>query len=175
MAIYGDGSMHLSQSKPSCVMKTLANGYFYVPSLETNTLRVEMLFNNVSLEGDQTGKASPYPNIAEWPDETVDLRDVSFVGGHYFDREGDLEWDYMADVIPDRVCDLKDYFRVAKHFGKTGNYSSNLAGLTVHFDSGQVVTPDSGGFLSIPSEASGFTVFNGTDPVGAVVSFWLTE
>ena len=70
MVVYGDGNIHLTPVNPLVAMKTKTDGRFYVPNatfVNTTFLKVEMLFDNANLTGDQTGGASPYPAIANYP------------------------------------------------------------------------------------------------------------
>jgi hypothetical protein len=81
--------------------KGTTTGGFYVPnatcllSLGYNvtsipTLRVEMLFSNANIAGDQTSGNgnSPYPDIANYPDGIVDISDVAAVSASYSSKEG---------------------------------------------------------------------------------------
>jgi hypothetical protein len=49
-------------------MKTRADGCFYVPTVTTGLLKIEMLFDDSGIEGDQTGGTSPYESIKSYPD-----------------------------------------------------------------------------------------------------------
>jgi hypothetical protein len=57
-------SFCVSVSSNACAMKTKVDGYFYLPNVTTNLLKVEMLFSNSDIEGDQTGNQTyPYWQI----------------------------------------------------------------------------------------------------------------
>jgi len=83
---------------PTCAMKTKNDGYFYVPNVATDLLRIEMLFDNANLTGDQTGGTSPYSSISKWPDGHVNAKDAAFVGAAFGSQEGEANWNYMADI-----------------------------------------------------------------------------
>lgn len=51
-------------SEAICALKTRTDGYFYVPYVATDLLKIEMLFNDSRIIGDQTGGSSPYPTIS---------------------------------------------------------------------------------------------------------------
>jgi hypothetical protein len=153
-------------------MKTRTDGYFYVPNVATGLLKIEMLFDNLDIVGDQTGGTSPYGTIATYPDGKVDVRDVSLVSSKYGFREGQSGWDYMADVYPDRKIDIQDTARVSANFGKFGTYITDLAGVTITFNTGQTISPDSYGCVGIPSGATSFTVKRNATPIGAMIIFW---
>jgi len=56
----------------------------------------------------------------------------------------------MADVYPDRQIDMRDTAIAAKNFGKSGNYITDIAGVSITFNTGQAITPDPNGFVTIP-------------------------
>lgn len=145
-----------------------------MPNATTSLLKVEMLFNNSHMEGDQTGATSPYSTIQEYPDKKVDLTDVLFIANCYGTTEGMANWKYMSDIVPNRKCDLDDYLTVAGNFGATGTYITpvNLTGVTVTFNTGQTISPDSYGFVTIPQGATNFTVKRNGNAIGAMVIFW---
>lgn len=63
MKVYGDGSIHLSETTLLAAMKTKTNGYFYLPNL-AHFLKIEQLFSNSNVTGDQTGRnESSRPDI----------------------------------------------------------------------------------------------------------------
>jgi hypothetical protein len=83
----------------------------------------------------------------------------------------------MADVVPNRKIDIFDTRAAAKNFGKSGTYinSTNpqwLSGVSVVFSTGEVLSPDSDGFVTIPQGATSFTVKRYATPIGAMVIFW---
>jgi hypothetical protein len=172
MKVYGDGNIHISNSRPSCAMKTRADGYFYVPNIATGLLKIEMLFDDAGIEGDQTGGTSPYSSIKSYPDGVVDGTDLALVSRKFGLPEGDNDWDYMADVFPDRVIDGGDLMLVSKNYGKFGIYITDLSEVTVTFNVGGSKSPDSYGFVEIPQDATSFTVKRNDIPIGAMVIFW---
>lgn len=153
-------------------MKTKTDGYFYVPSVATDLLEIEMLFDNQNITGDQTGGTSPYATITDYPDGKVNILDVFFISKKFGLCEGDTGWDYMADVVPSRKIDILDTFVTSKNFGYTGTYITDLAGVEVFFNTGEVRTPDSYGFVEIPQGAASFTVKRNGNPTGAMIIFW---
>jgi len=156
---------------PQCAMKTLLDGYFYVPNLGIRTLKLELLFDGDG-PADQFGGASPYGSLKAWPDGNVEGKDNAWVSGHYNTVEGDSNWDYMADIKPDRRVDGKDIGFLAKYYGTYGIvYIYDLTGVTVVFNTGQEVTP-SGGWVEIPSGATYFNVFRNDVSIGALITFW---
>lgn len=158
-------------AQPVCALKTEAeNGYFYIPNIPLSTLRIELLFNG-SLDGDQTGGVSPYSTIATYPDGIVNMKDVAYVARHFSMTEGSPGWDYMADCVPNRRIDMSDEALVARHFGMNGTYSTDLTGVSVNFNTGQQ-SPDSFGFVAIPTGAVNFTVTINGEPTGAMIVFW---
>jgi hypothetical protein len=157
---------------PACAMKTNTNGYFYVPSVATDLLKIEMLFNNSNLAGDQTGGTPPYSSIGNYPDGSVDMADVSFISDKYMCTEGSSGWDYMADVVPDKSIDMTDVSLAIDNFFKSGTYTTDLAGVTVTFNTGEPKSPDSDGFVTIPQGATSFTVKRNGTPIGAMIFFW---
>jgi len=161
---------------PVCAMKTLADGYFYVPNLNVHSIRVYLWCNDANparMEGDQRGGTSPYPNIPEFPDGNVNLTDTYWIQSKYGTYEGGPNWNYMADVVPDRTINLKDYSRANNNYGQTGgSYTTDLTGIHVVFNTGQDVYPNAEGFLNIPAGATSFTVYHNTTPVMALVYFF---
>jgi len=164
-----------------CAMKTRVNGYFYIPTLgpffggETGppkSLKVELLFDDEGLEGDQTGGESPYPELTRWPDGKVDTKDQFFVSGKNGTSEGDVEWDYMADINADKKVDVKDTYIISGNYGNVGTYITDLSGVTIEFDSGQVYEPNSDGFVNIPEGATSFYVKKNGVAIGALITFW---
>ena len=164
-----------------CAMKTQVNGYFYIPTLgpfaggETGppkSLKIEFLFDDPGLEGDQTGGTSPYPEIGNWPDAFVDVMDLNFVSGYYGAKEGDSNWDYMADIIADKFVDIMDINTASGNYGNSGTYITDLSGVTVEFDTGDVKTPDADGFVGIPDGATYFYVKKNGSAIGALITFW---
>lgn len=173
MKVYGDGNKHLSNaSGATCAMKTATDGCFYVPNIATSYLKVEKVFNNGNITGDQTGGSSPYGETIRYPNGVVDMLDLTFISGKYGLHESQTNWDYMADVKPDRVINILDYCLASSHFTLTGTYSSDLTGITVTFNNGETKTPDIAGFVSIPQGATSFTVKKNNNPIGAMIVFW---
>jgi hypothetical protein len=158
-------------SQPVCAMKTLTDGDFYVPTVATNLLKIEKLFDNSGIEGDQIGETSPYPTIQEYPDNSVDMLDVDFVLDHYMYAEGDDHWNYMADVNADKISDMADISIVIDNFFNTGTYITNFSGVTVTFNTGEVLEPENG-YVTIPQDAANFTVKQDGTRIGAMIIFW---
>jgi len=99
--------------------------------------------------------------------------DIGFISKIVGSNEGQSNWDYMADVFPDRKIDMKDAGWAAKNFGKKGTYIENdLSGVTVTFDTGDISSPDDVGFVAIPQNATGFTVKRNGNTIGALITFW---
>jgi hypothetical protein len=149
------------------------NGVFYVPALTPapKSLKVELLFDNPNIEGDQTGGTSPYGNLTHWPDGNVDAKDYNLVSGKYGTSEGDLDWEYAADVDLDRTIDAKDTNRVSINYGQVGTYITDLSGLTVTFDTGDTVELIEG-WGNIPDGALSFTLYKNGVAIGGLITFW---
>lgn len=179
----GSGTFTLSvRAVPLCALKTKTDGVswlFYVPNatfVNATALKVEMLFNDSKIIGDQTGNQThPYPEIANYPDGKVDAKDVAFVASKTSNgsKEGAPFWSYMADVWPSRKIDIRDLSAVSGNFGNRGNYTYVLSGVKVIFDTGEQESLDTNGFVPIPLTATNFNVTapNGT-PIGAMVIFY---
>jgi subtilisin family serine protease len=166
-------SFYLSINSNAYAMKTLTNGYFYMPNVATDLLKIEMLFDNLNLTADQTGGTSPYATITNYPDGRIDIKDYVFIINKYGLKEGLEGWNYMADVVPDRKIDIKDQVTVTKYYGCHGTYPPlDLTGIAVIFNTSEVRTPDSYGFVEIPQDATSFTVKRYGNPIGAMVIFW---
>jgi hypothetical protein len=159
-------------SEPICALKTRTDGDFYMPNVATDLLKIEMLFNDSRIIGDQTGGSSPYPTISHWPSSTIDISDLVFVMDKVGKSEGSADWDYMADVIPSRAVDISDLVLVINNIPSSGNYIYDLTGVTVVFNTGEEKLPDSDGFVVIPSGAIGFTVKRNGTSIGAMVIFY---
>jgi len=157
---------------PVCAMKTRADGGFYVPTVASDLLKIELLFND-TLVGDQTGGTSPYGSIANYPDNFTDVKDILFISLHYGLYEGDENWDYMADVDPNGFIEIKDVLEASSRYGHTGNYITDFSDVTVTFDGGdpQSVDPEYG-WLEIPVGATNFTVKRNGESIGAMILFW---
>ena len=165
-------SLSVTMVKPLCALKTLTDGYFYVPNLAPSILRIEMLFDNQNIVGDQTGGTSPYTSVRNWPDGYVNVKDSVLVGVAFGSVEGGANWNYMADIVPDRVINVKDTVAIGNNFGKSGTYITDLAGVAITFNTGQTISPDSAGFVTIPQGATSFTVKRNGNLIGAMVIFW---
>ncbi len=165
-----------------CAMKTRVNGYFYVPSLgpyldgsagyKPKSMKIELLFNNPKIEGDQTGGSSPYPPLTTWPDGIVDIYDLSLITGKLDKVEGGSNWHYMADINADKIIDIYDVSIISGNYGSTGTYITDLTDVTVTFDTGEVATPNADGFLNIPPNATYFYVKKAGVAIGALITFW---
>lgn len=186
-ALFGGALSNVAKAQPTTVlyaMKTLytvdnsppGNGYFYIPTVPTapTYLKIEMLFNNPSLTGDQYGGVSPYPTITAWPDGKVDIRDATFMYKAFGSTPTSANWNYMADVMPDQKIDIKDINAFAKNFGGTGTYMlwPQTAVTVVFNNNGVPYSPNSSGFVTIPPSAINFTVYQSTIAIGALVTFW---
>jgi hypothetical protein len=156
------------------------DGFFYVPNatmITTNFIKIEMLFNNSGLVGDQTGGegTSPYGNMTEYPDNKTDGKDLAFLNKKFSTYEGETSptrWDYMADINHDGKCDGKDIAIAAKNFGKYGSYIYNLSGVNVTFSTGDMEWPDANGYVAIPTGATNLTITLDGATIGAMVTFW---
>jgi hypothetical protein len=170
-------SLSINAVEPLCALKTLTNGYFYVPNpayVDATYLRVEMLFNESSyLTGDQTGGSIVYPAIGTYPDGKVDIRDIAFIAKEDGLIEGNSGWNYMADVYPDRKIDIRDISQASRNFGKVfGSYINDTSGVAVTFSTGGGEEyPDANGFLAIPAGATSFNVTQAGAPIGAMIIF----
>jgi hypothetical protein len=173
VAINGNAVL-VATVQPSGAMKTVMDGYFYVPTAVVyHFLKIHLLFSNPKLVGDQTsGTSGDYPAISNYPDGTVNIIDVSFISGKFGLSEGQTGWDYMADVVPDRVINIIDVTKASKNVGSSGSYSTTLSGVTVKFNTGQTVTPNVDGFLQIPQGATGFNVTQNGPGIGTMMLFW---
>jgi hypothetical protein len=124
---------------PVCAMKTRTDRYFYVPTVATDLLKIEMLFDDSGIEGDQTGGTTPYGSIVNYPDGIVDGVDLGLIG---------------------------------RNWGTSGIYITDLTGVTVAFDTGEVLSPNSYGYIPIPQDATSFHVTRYGNPIGAMIIFW---
>lgn len=168
--------------QPSAAMKTLTDGYFYIPGATPTLLtliKIEMLFSNVRLVGDQTGNTTiPYTTINCWPNQKENILDIFGIARAFGSVEGSANWDYMKDVIPDRKINIIDVGRAAKNFGYIGTdeyawWTTATPNVTVVFQPGNIPgTPDSLGFVTIPPSVTNFTVYQNGHPTGALVTFW---
>jgi len=153
---------------------------FYIPNMRAEFIKVEFWYRNSSAVGDRTGGTSPYPSISHWVDGKVNTYDLTFLTGRYQSTEGDSNWDYMADAAvyypSARKVDIYDCVKVSTNYGKQDDgswYQYLLANIVVHFDTGEVLTPDANGFVLIPGSATSFVVSSTQYPqIGAMVTFW---
>jgi len=152
-------------------MKTKADGYFYVPNMAIDFLKIEKLFNDI-LVGDQTGGISPYPDISDYPDTYVEMMDFFVVNAAFGSQEGSAKWNYMADVNSDGYIELMDSLAISQHYGNHGTYLANLSNVTATFNTGTVSSPDSNGFITVPQNATSFTVKRYGSPIGAMIIFY---
>lgn len=165
-----DGLHFYSEQQPVCAMKTRTDGYFYIPSIASGLLRILILFDDSNVTGDQRGYVG---EIFQLPDGKVDIFDLTFVTSQYDAEEGDENWDYMADVRPDGEINIYDVCAVTANYGRSGTYSVDLAGVTITFDTGEEETAESG-FVTIPEDATNFTVKQNGNPIGAMIIFYNT-
>ena len=164
-----------------CAMKTRVDGYFYIPTLgpflggETGppkSLKVELLFDDPGLEGDQQGATPPYTNLDVWPDGYVGIDDITWINEYFGNSEGDSGWNYMADVTADKYVGIDDTTTASDNYGHQGTYITDLTGVTIEFDSGEVYEPDPDGFVNIPEDATSFHVKKNGVAMGALITFW---
>ena len=158
-------------------MKTLLNGASYVPSVANiDTMKVELLYDDIFLQGDQGGTSPPHPVMGSWwPDGKVDGKDIALASFSYGTTEcNSPRWSYMADVVPDRKIDGKDLALVARLYGKTPTtpYSTDLSGVHIIFNTGQDITPDLNGYVDVPDGASSFTVYRNATTIGTLLTLW---
>jgi serine protease AprX len=172
----GEGEYEFSVSVVSDAygMKTSTNGYFYVPSVSPSLIYVDRLFDNANLTGDQAGRQF-YGYSFPFPDGIVDIFDISFIAGKFGLAEGQSGWDYMADVVPDRVIDIFDIVATGFNNGKTGEYDNWILGVIITFNTpngnvSRIVGED--GFVEIPQGATVFTIKNGEALTGAMIILW---
>jgi len=161
--------------QPACAMKTETDGYFYVPhtaNLTVSFIKVEKLFNNTNLIGDQSGGTCPYLSFSNWPDGTVNILDYSVVSSAWGSTQGSSKWNYMADIVADGVINILDLSQIEANWGCTGTYITNLSGVTLTFNTGQQLSPDASGYIAIPQNATNFTVKQNGNPIGALLTFW---
>jgi len=167
-----------------CAMKTKTDGYFYIPTKgpfiggrtgPAKTLKIELLFDNPGLEGDQQGGTPPYEELDVYPDGYVGIDDVSWINDHFGASEGDAEWHYMADVIADKYIGIDDTTTASDNYGNEGTYITDLTGVTVEFDTGDILEPNAQGQVPIPEGATYFYVKKNGNPIGALITFWETE
>jgi subtilase family serine protease len=173
----GLGSPITTIFTPACALKTKANGHFYVPNptfFNATALRVEILFDNANLTGDQIGNATfPYPAIAHYPDKQVNLVDTFFEALKYGTFEGLSNWDYMADIWAHKKVNLQDYFTAALNFGRNGTYTTDLSGVAIVFGPSETkIWPDAWGFVAIPQGAGSFNVTRNDTSIGAMIIFF---
>jgi hypothetical protein len=155
-----------------CGMKTGLDGRFYIPNVGESVLKIELLFDDENLVGDQAGGVAPSCMMITYPDGKVDETDVSFVKSHQGLVENVGGWNHMADIVPDKSINSMDLESVFNNYGKTGSYIKNLTRVSVKFDTGGERTPDNNGFVAIPFGARSFNITRDDKPVGAMVTFW---
>ncbi len=179
---------------PVAALKGGPNGQLYVPNITgINYLKVDLWCNMSNtdcqfiggrqycgctrMQCDQTGATAanrPYPTITNWPDGRINLQDTMFENLNFGQNEGMPAWNYTADCIPDRRTNLQDTAGASYRFGAIGGtYSNNTANIKVLFNNDpSFKMPDVYGYIQIPSGAVNFTVYNGTKPVMALVTFY---
>jgi hypothetical protein len=171
---YSDAYVFETGAPALCALKTTTGGGFYVPNpayVNATSLRVEMLFTQSNITGDQTGAASPYPAIANYPDGKVSEADIVMVLTAFGSVEGGSNWNYMADILAERYVGIGDLVIVETNFGNTGSYSYNLGGVQVNFSTGASESPNAIGFVAIPPGATWFNVTQNGIAVGAMIVF----
>ncbi len=157
-------------------MKTRTNGSFYIPNVTRDFLKIELLFDESGIEGDQTGGTSPYSAIAHWPDKVVDGNDIIWISRKSGLEEGESGWEYMMDVWisppSNRTIDGNDLILAARNFGNwISEYDDDLTGVTVTFNTSEEITPDDG-YVEIPQDATSFTVYKNDETIGVLIIFW---
>ncbi|MEM2608509.1 MAG: glycosyltransferase family 39 protein, partial [Thermoproteota archaeon] len=155
-----------------CGMKTGLDGCFYLPNIGESILKIEMLFDDESLVGDQAGGIPPCPTMTVYPDGKVDSEDVTFMNSCLTRVGRTGSWDYMADIVPDKSINSRDLNIVLENLNKTGVYIKDPSGVIVKFDIGGEKIPDENGFVLIPRGATRFNVTRNNQPIGAMVTFW---
>lgn len=160
--------------KPVPTMKTQADGWFYIPNFSPDILTIEMVFNNQNLTGDQVG-------VSYYPNGVVDAYDLRLIGKTFGLKEGESGWDYMADIVPDGEINGYDLRAFCGNYGNSGTYITDLFGVRVIFNTGEMEHPrDPTRHALIPEGATSFTVerYDETKfeyvPIGAMITFWKT-
>lgn len=153
-------------------MKTEVDGYFYIPIIEPEIIKVVFLSDNSKLEGDQTGGKNEYDHV---PDGRVDIRDSTLLNAKYGLEEGDPGWEYMADIYADRKIDIYDVVKVSNNYGNRGDYITDLTGVTILFDTGEEISLNQNNEVIIPPGAKEFWVKKEGSPIGAYVLFYAFE
>ncbi len=157
--------------EPVCAMKTRTDGYFYIPSIASGLLSILIIFDDSNITGDQRGYE--IGEIFQLPDSLVNIHDITFITGKHGLFEGEDGWDYMADIHPDGHITIHDVCAASGHYGRSGTYSDDLAGVTITFDTGEEEMAESG-FVTIPEDAASFTVKHYGTPIGAMIIFYDT-
>ncbi len=160
-------------------MKTkMIDGYFYKPAVTTYLFRINVLFDNINMTGDQAGSQVNGYNFP-FPDGHVNILDSSFIGSKFGLHEGDPGWDYMADVIidtPPHRINILDMVQVSLHYGANGSYiTDTVSGVTIDYVSSTgsgTLTPDQKGFVLIPVNTTSITVKRNGTPIGAMIIFY---
>ena len=156
---------------PIAAMKTTTSGVFYIPNVTTSLLRIYFVFSDENLVGDQIGtQVGNYPFPV--PDGTVDIFDAVYVGNMQGLTENQTGWNYMADIIPDRVVNSSDFDQVILHIDYSGEYIVNLSDVVVAFNVGGEKSPDQYGFVEIPQNATTLAVERNGIAIGATVFFF---
>ncbi|MEM2970794.1 MAG: phospholipid carrier-dependent glycosyltransferase [Candidatus Bathyarchaeia archaeon] len=159
-----------------CAMKTGVDGFFYMPNVTNNVLgiilKIELLFNDENLVGDQAGGNLPFSTMTAYPDGKVDSIDIQFIERYNGGNEVGELWDYMADIVPDKTINETDLRSANANLGKNGTYITDLTEVKVKFDTGEEKAPDIYGFIPVPAGATSFNVTRDGNPIGAMVTFW---
>lgn len=141
------------------------------------------------LQCDQAGGVNPYYSLgngplywgsAQWPDSQITGTDAGYEGiwsagtAEGFNSFPFSPWEYEADCVPDRSMQMSDINPAWFDQNFTGTYSTDVSNINVVFDTapGTHVPLDASGFVGIPAGATSFTVYNGTNPVMTLVTFW---
>jgi hypothetical protein len=174
-------SAHLTitYAVPQFGMKTKEDGYFYQPTASYSYIKIEKSFTNHSAVCDQRGAIVDGYSF-QFPDGTVDMKDISFEASKYGTTEGQTGWDYMSDIIPSRDCDMSDVGHAASHNGNAGSwYSASKTNLWIAFKHDSSIlyqAADSDGFVPY-CDCDNMTVYYHPDANtwaarGALLSFW---
>ncbi len=177
---------------PVAAIKTDITGYTYIPNIPNiKRLKIEEWCNMGNgwdpvtdgcgrILGDQAGGTSPYPSIKNWPDGNVDSSDMIIIFRALGSSEGMSNFNYMADVNPDRIIDESDNTTATRRLGLNGTYSSNLSRIMVWFDDiSNPFIPDANGYILIPPGAShinvwGYYIGDGGAEVMSLITFYNT-
>jgi hypothetical protein len=170
-----------ADSLPLCAMKGKADGYICIPTvMNASELKVEFWNQTNNLSGDIRGCTSPYANLENWPDHTVDMKDIRYISQKYGISETDAGWTigcYLADCVPDHTIDIKDCRQASKNYGNLGTYGNPYytTGLYVIFQpsgTNSSISDDNDNMCVIPTNDVNFTVYKDGSTISALITFW---